>query len=122
MSLTISVLEMSNTQYGVYFFVGVVGIILAVSLILSATISQPKPLIILNRDFFSLKLPKQRLDTIIYWEETSHIGIGLSHIVLNVQEEILNVDLDILRYHDLKALKSNLIEIAEARKTPYNNI
>lgn len=122
MSLTISVLEMSNTQYGVYFFVGVVGIILAVSLILSVTISQPKPLIILNREFFSLKLPKQRLDTIIYWEETSHIGIGLSHIVLNVQEEILNVDLDILRYHDLKALKSNLIEIAEARKTPYNNI
>lgn len=122
MSLTISVLEMSNTQYGVYFFVGVVGIILAVSLILSVTISQPKPLIILNRDFFSLKLPKQRLDTIIYWEEISRIGIGLSHIVLNVQEEILNVDLDILRYHDLKALKSNLIEIAEAREIPYNNI
>lgn len=122
MSLTIAVLEMTKTEYGVYFFVGVIGVLLAVSLILSVTISQPKPLIILNNESFSLNFPKQRLNTIIYWEQISHIGIGLSHISLNVEEQIFNVDLDVLRYHDLKVLKSKLIEIAEASDIPYNNI
>ncbi|HTN68674.1 MAG TPA: hypothetical protein VLZ33_04345 [Dysgonamonadaceae bacterium] len=113
---------MTKTEYGVYFFVGVIGVLLAVSLILSVTISQPKPLIILNNESFSLNFPKQRLNTIIYWEQISHIGIGLSHISLNVEEQIFNVDLDVLRYHDLKVLKSKLIEIAEASDIPYNNI
>ena len=122
LSLGISVLQMTKSQYEVYFFIGIVGIIISLSLIISVTISQPKPLVILNNEDFTVNFPLQRLNAIIDWEQVSHIGIGLSFITLVVDEKQLNVDLEILRYHDLKVLKSKLMEIAEARNIPYNNI
>lgn len=122
LTLTMAVLELTKSQYGVYFFVGVIGIIIAVSLILSVTISQPKPLIVLNNELFSLDFPLQRLNTVIPWDQVTHMGIGLSYITLDMDEQNVHVDLDLLRYHDLKVLKSRLIEIAEARDIPYNNI
>lgn len=122
LTLTMAVLELTKSQYGVYFFVGVIGIIIAVSLILSVTISQPKPLIVLNNELFSLDFPLQRLNTVIPWDQVTHMGIGLSYITLDMDEQNVHVDLDLLRYHDLKVLKSRLIEIAESRDIPYNNI
>ena len=123
-SLVIAVKEMMKTvpEYGVYFFIGVVGILIALSLIVSVTISQPKPLIILNNDLLSLNFPRQKLHTLFTWDQVSHIGIGLSFITLNVDEQQLTVDLETLKYHDLKLLKSKLIEIAEAKDISYNNI
>lgn len=122
MSIVMVVLEMMKSQYSAYFFVGVVGIIISLSLILSATISQPKPLVVLDNDQFALNFPMQRLRTIIYWNEVTHIGIGLSYLTLVVAEQELKLDLEILRYHDLKVLKSKVMEIAESKSIPYNNI
>ena len=123
-SLVIAVGEMTKTvpEYGVYFFIGVVGILIALSLIVSVTISQPKPLVVLNNEVLSLNFTRQRLRTIVSWEQVSHIGIGLSYITMIVDEQQLTVDLDTLRYQDLKILKSKLIEIAESKDIPYNNI
>ncbi len=121
-SLTLAVLDFSKNQYTVYFFVGIVGIIIAVSLILSVTISQPKPLIFLTNDVLSLNFPIQRLIKDIPWQQVANIGIGLSSITLEMEDEKVYVDLDVLRYHDLKVLKSRLIEIAEAKSIPYSNL
>lgn len=123
-SLVIAVGEMSKTvpEYGAYFFVGIVGIIIALSLILSVTISQPKPLVVLNNEVLSVNFPRQKLRTIIGWEQVSHIGIGLSYVTMIIDEQQMTIDLDILKYHDLKELKSKLIEIAESKDIPYNNI
>ena len=122
MSIVMVVLEMMKSQYSAYFFVGVVGIIISLSLILSVTISQPKPLVVLDNDQFALNFPMQRLRTIIYWNEVTHVGIGLSYLTLVVAEQELKLDLEILRYHDLKVLKSKVMEIAESKSIPYNNI
>ena len=121
-SIVMAVLQMMDSQYNPYFFVGVVGIIIAVSLIISVTISQPKPLVILDNEDFTLDFPMQRLRTIIYWGQVSHIGIGLSYITMIVDEQELRVDLETLRYHDMKVLKSKLMEVAESKNIPYNNI
>lgn len=121
-SIVMAVLEMMNSQYNAYFFVGVVGILIALSLILSVTISQPKPLVVMDNEVFKLNFPLQRLRTIIYWHEVTHIGIGLSYITMVVGDQKLQVDLEILRYHDLKILKSKLVEVAESKSIPYNNI
>ncbi|NLC49285.1 MAG: hypothetical protein GX762_02820 [Bacteroidales bacterium] len=121
-SIVMAVLEMMNSQYNAYFFVGVVGILIALSLILSVTISQPKPLVVMDNEEFKLNFPLQRLRTIIYWHEVTHIGIGLSYITMVVGDQKLQVDLEILRYHDLKILKSKLVEVAESKSIPYNNI
>lgn len=123
-SLVLAVGEMLKTvpEYGVYFFVGILGILIALSLIVSVTISQPKPLIILNNEMLSLNFPIQRLRTIVSWEQVSHIGIGLSHMILKIDEQQLMVNLETLKYHDMKLLKSKLLEIAEANDIPYNNI
>ena len=91
-------------------------------MILSITISQPKPLVRLNNEEFALTFPMQRLRTIVYWHEVTHIVIGLSYITMVVAEQELKVDLEILRYHDLKVLKSKLVEVAESKNIPYNNI
>ena len=122
MSLVIAVLEMTKSQYEVYFVIGVIGILISLSLIISVTLSQPKPLVVLNNDDFALNFPLQRLRTVISWDQVTHIGIGLSYITMEVDNQKLTVDLEILRYHDLKALKTRLIEIAEAKDIPYNNI
>ena len=121
-SIVMAVLEMMNSQYNAYFFVGVVGILIALSLILSVTISQPKPLEVMDNEVFKLNFPLQRLRTIIYWHEVTHIGIGLSYITMVVGAQTLQVDLEILRYHDLRILKSKLVEVAESKSIPYNNI
>lgn len=123
-SIVMAVLELmkDEPQYNAYFFVGIVGILIALSLILSVTISQPKPLVRMNNEEFALNFPLQRLRTIIYWHEVTHIGIGLSYITMVVGEQKLEVDLEILRYHDLKILKSKLVEVAESKSIPYNNI
>lgn len=121
-SIVMAVLEMMNSQYNAYFFVGVVGILIALSLILSVTISQPKPLVVMDNEVFKLNFPLQRLRTIIYWHEVTHIGIGLSYITMDVADQKLQVDLEILRYHDLRILKSKLVEVAESKSIPYNNI
>ena len=121
-SIVMAVLEMLDSQYNAYFFVGVVGILIALSLILSVTISQPKPLVKMDNEEFSLNFPMQRLRTIIYWHEVTHIGIGLSYITMVVADQKLEVDLEILRYHDLRVLKSKLVEVAESKNIPYNNI
>jgi hypothetical protein len=122
MSLYMAVMQMMIPQYSAYFFIGVVGILISLSLILSVTISQPKPLVILDNEEFALNFPMQRLRTIIYWHEVTHVGIGLSYITLVVAEQELKVDLEILRYHDLKVLKAKLMEIAESKTIPYNNV
>lgn len=121
-SIVMAVLEMLDSQYNAYFFVGVVGILIALSLILSVTISQSKPLVKMDNEEFSLNFPMQRLRTIIYWHEVTHIGIGLSYITMVVADQKLEVDLEILRYHDLRVLKSKLVEVAESKNIPYNNI
>lgn len=123
-SIVMAVLELIKTQpqYNAYFFVGVVGILIALSLILSVTISQPKPLVVMDNEEFALNFPLQRLRTTIYWHEVTHIGIGLSYITMVVGEQKLEVDLEILRYHDLRILKSKLVEVAESKSIPYNNI
>lgn len=121
-SIVISVLQLMDSQYNILFFVGVIGFLIALSLLLSSTISQPKPLVRINNDEFEINFPKQRLNTTLYWNEVSHIGIGLSFITLLIEEEEVKIDLEILRYHDLKVLKAKLIEVAEAKTIPYNNL
>lgn len=121
-SIVMATLEMMDAQYNAYFFVGVVGILISLSLILSVTISQPKPLVVMNNDELGLNFPGQRLRTTLYWHEVTHIGIGLSFITMEVDDKELKVDLEILRYHDLKVLKSKLVEVAESKNIPYNNI
>ena len=122
MSIVMVVLQLLKPEYNAYFYVGVIGFFIALSLLVSSTISQPKPLVRMDNDEFELNFPRQRLNTTLFWNEVSHIGIGLSYITLVVAEQELNVDLEILKYHDLRVLKAKLIEVAESKTIPYNNI
>ena len=121
-SIVLVVLQLMKPEYNALFFVGVVGFFITLYLLLSSPISQPKPLVRMVNDEFDLNFPKQRLNTTLFWNEVTHIGIGLSYITLVVAEQQLTVDLEILRYHDLKVLKAKLIEVAESKTIPYNNI
>ena len=122
-SAVIALLQINDTPLrNPLFFVGVVGFIIGLSLLLSSTISQPKPLVRMDNDEFELNFPMQRLSSTIFWSEVSHIGIGLSYITMVIAEQELKVDLEMLRYHDLKLLKARLIEVAESKTIPYNNI
>ena len=99
-SIVISVLQLVNSQYNILFFVGVIGFLISLSLLLSSTISQPKPLVRINNDEFELNFPKQRLNTTLYWTEVSHIGIGLSYIILLIEDKEVMVDLEVLGSHE----------------------
>ena len=122
-SVGISVFQAMGKHYSFFFFVGIVGILLATILILSVTVWQAKPILILNNEQLLIHLPKQKIDGEISWENVTQLGIGLSFITMETTENRnYKVDLENLKYSDLRAIKTKLIEICEAKGIPYKNL
>lgn len=122
-SVGISVFQAMGKHYSFFFFVGIVGIVLAAILILSVTVWQAKPILILNNEQLLIHLPKQKIDGEISWENVTQLGIGLSFITMETTENRnYKVDLENLKYSDLRAIKTKLIEICEAKGIPYKNL
>ena len=122
-SLWISAFQATDKQFSFFFFVGVAGVLLAALLIMSVTIWQPKPIIFIDNDQFLIHLPKQKIDGAIGWENVSQVGIGLSFLTLATTEsKTYKIDLENLKYADIRAIKTKVIEICEAKGIPYSNL
>lgn len=122
-SLLISVPEALKQHFEIYFFIGIIGIVLAIILLLMVTVGQPKPMIILNNDEFYMHLPAQRIQGTISWDEIKHISFGLDQLIMTTQSnKHYDIKLENLKYIDLRTLKSRVIEICELKKISYNNL
>ncbi|MDD3788667.1 MAG: hypothetical protein PHO94_08215 [Petrimonas sp.] len=110
-------------KFDFFFYVGAAGALLALLLILTVTVWQTDMIILLNNEGFRLDLPAQKVKGTIFWENVTHVGIGLSYLTIQTNaNKNYKIDLENLKYKDLRDIKTKLIEICEAKKIPYNNV
>lgn len=122
-SVGVTIFQAMSKNYTFFFYAGLVGVIIGIILILSVTTWQSKPVIVIDSDQFRVHLPKQRINGTIDWVNVTQIGIGLSYITMATNEnKNYKIDLENLKYADLRAIKTKLIEISEAKGIPYHNI
>lgn len=122
-SAGVAVFQAMLKDYTFFFYAGLAGAIIGIILILSVTTWQTKPVIGIDSDQFRVHLPKQRINGTIDWANVTQIGIGLSYITMATNEnKNYKIDLENLKYTDLRAIKTKLIEISEAKGIPYHNI
>ena len=106
-----------------YFYSGLVGVLLGVLLILLVTTLQHALMIVLDNDAFHIDLPAQKVKGSILWETVTQVGIGLSYLTMHTTAgKNYKIDLENLKYKDLRDIKTRLIEICEAKKIPYSNM
>jgi|AGTN01.3.fsa_nt_gi hypothetical protein len=105
-----------------FFYAGIVGAVVGIVTVYTFIVSQSKPIIVINNEQFHVHLPKQRIDGAISWDNVHQVGIGLSHITMaTLDNKNYKIDLENLKYSDIRAIKSKLIEICEAKNIPYSN-
>lgn len=122
-SLLISIPEALKQHFEIYFFIGIAGILIACLLLLTVTVWQPKPMIIIDNDEFYMHLPLQKMQGTISWKEVKHIAFGLDMLVLTTQsDKHYDIKLGNLKYVDLHNLKARIMEICELKSIAYNNL
>lgn len=124
MSAGVSIYQAVAGKYGsVFFYVGLAGAVIGIILILAFVLTNSKPVIVIDNDRFHIHLPKQRIDGSIEWDNVKQLGIGLSYVTMSVNDgKNYKMDLENLKYSDLRAIKTKLIEVCEAKSIPYNNV
>lgn len=122
-SAGLAISQALDKKLAFFFFAGIIGIILGLIMILSVTSWQKKPMIKIDNDQFHIYLPKQRIDGAIFWENVTQLGIGLSYLTMQTNTgKNYKIDLENLKYSDLRDVKTKLIEVCEAKNIPYSNI
>lgn len=121
LSVGLSVFQVLQNKFDFFFFVGIVGAVIGLLLILTITVWQSDLLIEIDNEEFRIKLPNQRINGSIFWESVTQLGIGLSYLTLTTTGTNYKIDLGNLKYNDIKKIKAKLIEICETRNIPFSN-
>lgn len=122
LSVGIAVQQTLASKFSFFFVVGVLGALIGVVLILIVVYHPDELQLEINNEHFRIKLPKQRIDGLIEWENVTQVGIGLSYLVLTTQGKTYKIDLGNLKYNDIKLIKTKLLEICEAKSIAYSNL
>ncbi|MDR1742840.1 MAG: hypothetical protein LBR48_03345 [Dysgonamonadaceae bacterium] len=122
-SMYVSILQAIDKHFAFFFFAGIAGVLFALILVFSVTVWQPKPIIVIDNEQFLIHLPRQKIDGVIAWGDVSQIGIGLSFLTLSTGEgKNYKIDMENLKYSDLRSIKTKVIEVCEAKGIPYSNL
>lgn len=121
-TITLAVIQLINKNLTFVFYASIIGILLAALLILTVSVWQSKTLITIDSEEINISLPNQKLDNYILWSTVSQVGIGLSYITLVSDESNYKIDLENLKYSDLKRVKIKIIEICEAKDIAFSKI
>ncbi len=122
LSLGLALVEALNNHFAFYFFVGLAGVLIGALAILSVTAGLSDLRIEINSTQLIIKLPKQKIDGFIAWENVSQIGIGLSIITIMGNDKNYKIDFGNVKYNDLRDIKTKLIEVCEAKNIPFSNL
>ncbi len=122
LSVVISLQQVFAKEYSVMFFLGIAGILFSAILFMVVYFYKPEFKIMINNDGLTIRLRKQRIDGTIPWANVSHVGVGLYNLVITASEKTYKLDLGSVKYNDLKAIKSKIVEICEAKSINYSNL
>lgn len=118
--LYLCIVEALAHRYSILFYVSLAGIILGAILILLHTLWQTPPQLTINNETVVAKFADQKNIPAIEWSNIQSIAIGVSYIKITTTKEY-SIDLQSLKYADLKTVKSKIIEICEAKSITYHN-
>lgn len=120
--LYLSIKDALIKNYSIVFFCSLILIALAIIIILYFTLWQAKPLLILNNNNINVDMPDQKASTIA-WDDVAEVNIGISSFIFVLKnKKQINIDLNTLRYNDLKQSKTRIIELCERKEIPFHNI
>jgi hypothetical protein len=121
-TLYFGITEGIASRYGVLFFCALAGFALAAILILGNTLWVSDATLSVNGNGINPNLPGQTKSS-IEWASVSSVNIGVSYIVflLNGGQKQRKLDLAGLKYDDVKAVKSKVVEACEYKNIPYHN-
>lgn len=122
LSVVIALQQVFANKYSIMFFLGIVGILFSAVLFLMVYLYKPDFKILINNDELRIRLRKQRIDGTIPWANVSHVGVGLYNLVITASEKTYKLDLGSVKYNDLKAIKTKLIEVCESKSINYSNL
>jgi hypothetical protein len=121
-SAGVSIFQAIAGRFSFFFYTGLAGAIVALVLVLTFILLHSKPIIVITSEQFLVNLPKQRIDGAINWENVTQLGIGLSYITIKTnEEESYKIDLENLKYVDIRAIKTKLIEVCEEKNISYSS-
>ncbi|MCD7971393.1 MAG: hypothetical protein LUG18_01825 [Candidatus Azobacteroides sp.] len=111
-----------NKRFDVLFYLSLTGLLLSLIPIFLFTLWQPKPLISVDNEDITVNFPDQKLSGKISWDQISRINIGISHLKIHTEaSKTYQIDLNELKYKDLREIKTIIIEFCEAKHIPYEN-
>lgn len=122
LSVVIALQQVFANKYSIMFFLGIVGILFSVGLFLMVYLYKPDFKIMLNNDELRIRIRKQRIDGIISWANVSYVGVGLYHFEITASDKTYKLDLGSVKYNDLKAIKTKLVEVCESKSINYSNL
>lgn len=108
--------------FTVDFYLALAAVVLGAILILNVTLWAAKPIFRMNSDMLYAHVPQQKTTYQSEWINIREVGIGVSYLkMLETDGKEYSVDLNGLKYSDLKDVKSRVIELCESKNIPYRN-
>ena len=120
--ISVSFIIATRNSSSFFFYIGL--LCLLVSVIVAATFwfVNAKPLVVITNEKFQVNLPNQDFNCAVEWKNVTQIGIGLSYVTLQTAENgNFKIDLENLKYIDIRAIKTKLIEVCEEKNITYSN-
>ncbi len=110
------------SRYGILFFCALIGVLIGIVMILSATLFITKPILKIDNTAIYPGIASDKNQTPIEWANVSEMNIGVSYLtfIINGQKQ-QKLDLSLLLYKDMKEVKSKAIEICGFKNIPYKN-
>jgi len=120
-SFYICIKEALVSNYSYTFYCAILLIVISVVLLLYLTLWQPKPLLIINNSIFVANFPGRNVIS-LDWDNVKELGIGVSYLVFKTKDsKQYEIDLGVVKYDDLKNIKSRIIELCEEKSIPFHN-
>jgi len=121
--LYIVIKEALINNYTTVLFIGAAILsLLAIILLLKNTVWLPAPIIYITNEKVETNLPEQK-KILVDWVNVSNINIGQSYIVffVNGGQKQKRIELSELKYNDMVAVKSKVMELCEHKNISYRN-
>lgn len=120
--LYLSIREAITVGYNVLFFLALLCFILGAILILRNTVWLPSPILTMDGNRVAANTVYNKKFA-VNWVDVSRVNIGPGYVVflVNGGQKQSKLELLSLKYEDLLAVKSKIIEICEYKNIPYSN-
>lgn len=118
--LYFTIIEVLGKHFGFCFFVSLIGLLLAGTLLLQ-NLLQSKALLKIDNNEIKANIASQGAIS-IEWAYVSEANIGVSYVtfLLNGKKQ-QKLDLSSLSYNDMRNAKNKIIELCEFKNIPYKN-